>query len=76
MADQNDMWDDNDLSPRDPTLPIFFVDRQCILCSVCADAAPHNFHLSAEDDHNVVYQQPADPSDAIGRLHQEGTTNA
>lgn len=82
MADRNAMWSDNELHPLDPTLPVFFVDSQCILCSVCADAAPRNFRLSRDQDHNVVYKQPADaqeldqclealencPVDAIGKF--------
>ena len=36
----------------------FYVDEECILCSVCSDAAPNNFRMSDDEDHDVVYKQP------------------
>ena len=36
----------------------FYVDKDCILCSVCSDAAPNNFRLSKEEDHDVCFKQP------------------
>lgn len=36
----------------------FFVDKDCILCSVCSDAAPNNFRMSDEEDHDICYKQP------------------
>ena len=38
----------------------FYVDKECILCSVCSDAAPNNFRMSDDEDHDICYKQPAD----------------
>ena len=60
MADPNDSWEDN----IGGTTTIagkklsFFVDKECILCSVCSDAAPNNFKVSDDDDHDIWYKQP------------------
>ena len=51
MADKNDKYQDN-VPGR------WFVDRKCILCSVCSEAAPNNFKESSEQDHDIVYKQP------------------
>ncbi|MFT4625994.1 MAG: ferredoxin [Myxococcota bacterium] len=36
----------------------FYVDQECILCTVCSEAAPANFRLSADEDHDVCFRQP------------------
>ncbi len=36
----------------------FYVDQECILCSVCSDAAPNNFRMSDMEDHDICYKQP------------------
>lgn len=36
----------------------FYVDRDCILCSVCSDAAPNNFRMSDQEDHDICFKQP------------------
>jgi ferredoxin len=36
----------------------FYVDRECIICSVCSDCAPKNFKVSDDGDHDIVYKQP------------------
>jgi len=51
MADINEKWDDNVAGK-------WFVDKSCILCSVCATVAPDNFRESEQGDHDVVYKQP------------------
>ena len=51
MADRNDKWPDNVPGK-------FYVDRECILCSVCSDAAPMNFRMSDDEDHDICYKQP------------------
>ena len=51
MADKNDKFKDN--APGK-----FYVDRECIVCSVCADAAPNNFRESDDGDHDICYKQP------------------
>jgi ferredoxin len=60
VAEKERMWEDNELRRLKPGYPVFYVDRECILCSVCQDAAPACFRLSESEDHNVVYKQPAD----------------
>ena len=51
MADKNDKYSDNVPGK-------YYVDRECIFCNVCADAAPKNFKISNAGTHDVVYKQP------------------
>ena len=51
MADRNDKWEDNVKGK-------FYVDKECIFCSVCSDCAPANFRMSADETHDTVYKQP------------------
>jgi ferredoxin len=51
MADPNEKWGDNVPGK-------FYVDKECILCSLCCDLAPNNFKESGEGDHDIVYKQP------------------
>ena len=51
MADPNDKFHDN-IGGK------FYVDSQCILCSLCHELAPANFKESEDGDHDVVYKQP------------------
>ena len=51
MADPSERWEDNVTGP-------WFVDRSCILCSLCSEIAPHSFKESDDGDHDVVYHQP------------------
>lgn len=51
MADPNDRWEDN--APGK-----WYVDRQCILCSLCSELAPNNFKEADSGDHDFVYKQP------------------
>ncbi len=53
MADRMERWADNVPGK-------FYVDQECILCSVCTDAAPNNFRMSDDEDHDIVYKQPED----------------
>ena len=65
VADKNDKWPDN----IDGFVIItgkkvsFYVDYECILCSVCSDAAPKNFKISDDDDHDIqrLYPGPRGP---------------
>ena len=60
MADRTDQWEDNiggHIRVNGKRLS-FYVDRECILCSVCSDAAPNNFRMSDDEDHDIVYKQP------------------
>jgi ferredoxin len=56
MADKTRKWDDN--VPGG-----FYVDKECILCSLCSDLAPKNFKESPEGDHDIVYKQPESPEE-------------
>ena len=56
MADPKNKWPDNVPGK-------FYVDKECILCSVCADAAPNNFKMSDDEDHDVVFKQPENPEE-------------
>ena len=51
MADKRDKFDDNVKGK-------FYVDRECIFCHVCSSAAPKNFKVSDDGDHDYVYKQP------------------
>ena len=51
MADKHDKFHDNVKGK-------FYVDRECIFCHVCSDAAPKNFRASEDGDHDYVYKQP------------------
>lgn len=51
MADKNDKFSDN-------VSGAFYVDRECIFCHVCSQAAPENFKASDDGDHDYVYKQP------------------
>ncbi len=60
MADPKNAWEDN--AGGDATLGgkrvAFYVDKECILCSVCSDAAPKNFRMSDDEDHDICFKQP------------------
>ena len=60
MADKNDKWEDNvgGSSTVAGKRVSFYVDRECILCSVCTDEAPENFKISDDEDHDICYKQP------------------
>lgn len=51
MAEVSERWEDN--APG-----AWYVDKSCILCSLCVDLAPNNFKESEQGDHDVVYKQP------------------
>ncbi len=51
MADKANKFADN-LAGK------FYVDKECILCSLCVDIAPENFKESDDGDHDFVYKQP------------------
>lgn len=51
MADKADRYEEN--------VPgAWYVDKKCILCSVCSEAAPNNFKEAPSGDHDYVYKQP------------------
>ena len=51
MAKKEDRFEDNVKGP-------WYVDRSCILCSLCAELAPTVFKESPQADHDHVYKQP------------------
>jgi ferredoxin len=62
VADPTNKWEDNvveNVTIEGKTVS-FYVDKECILCSVCSDAAPNNFRMSDDEDHDIVYKQPSD----------------
>jgi ferredoxin len=61
MADPKNIWKDNTRgeSVIAGKRVSFYVDMECILCSVCSDAAPNNFRMSDDEDHDICYKQPA-----------------
>jgi ferredoxin len=60
VADPKNIWKDNKKgeSVVNGKRVSFFVDMECILCSVCSDAAPNNFRMSDDEDHDICYKQP------------------
>ena len=56
MADKNNKWEDNVPGK-------WYVDKQCILCSVCEQVAPDNFRVADAGDHDIVYKQPETPEE-------------
>ncbi len=62
MADPTDKWEDNigGEAVIGAKRVSFYVDKECILCSVCSDAAPENFKMSDDEDHDVCFKQPTD----------------
>lgn len=58
MADWKNRW------PEQPN-GRFYVDRECINCTVCSDAAPNNFRPVDDDSHKFVYKQPESPEEEI-----------
>lgn len=51
MADKANKYSDNVQGK-------FYVDSQCILCSLCHEVAPANFKESDAGDHDFVFKQP------------------
>jgi ferredoxin len=73
VADPRDRWPDNvgGESWIDGRRWSFYTDRQCIFCAVCTDAAPANFRQSTQEDHDVVYKQPASAQELAACLQAE-----
>ena len=65
MADFNNRWEDNvgGTAVVGGKKVGFFVDKECILCSVCSDAAPNNFRMSDAEDHDICFKQPSDAAE-------------
>lgn len=62
MADPANKYPDN-VSGK------WYVDTQCILCSLCHEIAPSNFKEADSGDHDFVYKQPENETEA--KLCQE-----
>ena len=56
MADKSNKYSDNVTGK-------FYVDSQCILCSLCHEVAPANFKESDAGDHDFVFKQPENPEE-------------
>ena len=69
VADPTDIWSDNIKGENtiNGKRVSFYVDMECILCSVCSDAAPNNFRMSDDEDHDICFKQP-DGEDDFGAL--------
>lgn len=52
MISSNEIYSDNIAGK-------FFVDKSCIDCGLCSEIAPSNFCRSKQQDHDIVYKQPA-----------------
>ncbi|MBF0289058.1 MAG: ferredoxin [SAR324 cluster bacterium] len=52
MAELSLRWTDNVAGP-------YYVDEECIDCSLCSEIAPDNFRINEEAGHDYVYKQPA-----------------
>jgi len=57
MADKGERYEDNVPGK-------WYVDKKCILCSVCSEAAPLNFRESSDGDHDCVFKQPENNDEA------------
>lgn len=68
MADPNDQWEDNigGESTVDGKRVSFYVDRECILCSVCSECAPKNFREAEDMDHDICFKQPENEEELRG----------
>ncbi len=56
MADPKNKYSDNVPGK-------WYVDNQCILCSLCSEVAPANFKEAEGGDHDFVYKQPENPEE-------------
>ena len=89
MAEFHHRWPDNvDEDGIVEGRPVrFFVDTECISCTVCSELAPAHFRLADTEDHDVCFRQPADveqlaacrdaleacPVEAIGERYSAGS---
>ena len=62
LSGADNIWEDNvgGQVTIDGETVSFYVDQECILCSVCSDAAPNNFRMSDDEDHDICFKQPDD----------------
>lgn len=58
MGDKNEIYEDN--VPGQ-----WYVDKKCILCSVCSETAPNNFKEAGSGDHDVVFKQPENTQETM-----------
>ena len=56
MADKIERYEDNVTGK-------WYVDKKCILCSVCSEAAPKNFKVAPSGDHDFGFKQPETPEE-------------
>jgi ferredoxin len=58
MANKTNAWRDN--APG-----AWYVDKDCILCGLCENVAPHNFKEAASGDHFILIEQPEDDAERV-----------
>ena len=65
MADPKDKFEDNigGFSIAAGKKVSFYVDRECILCSVCEEVAPKNFRMNDDESHDICFKQPEDEAE-------------
>jgi len=51
MANKDERWDDN-------AAGAWYIDKSCIMCSLCVQLAANNFKESDAGDHDIVCKQP------------------
>ncbi|HBQ60589.1 MAG TPA: hypothetical protein DD671_13445, partial [Balneolaceae bacterium] len=58
MADKTEKWEDNigGFSIVAGKKVSFYVDKECILCSVCEEVAPSNFRMNDDDSHDICFK--------------------
>ncbi len=62
MSNAAESWEDNATGS-------WYVDKSCILCSLCVQLAPNNFKESDAGDHDFVYKQP-DTEDELAQCEE------
>ena len=65
MPDPKHAWPDNDPTPSvvGATTVWYYVDENCIACTVCSEVAPDHFRLADTEDHDICYRQPQTPTE-------------
>ena len=58
MGDRSQRYEDN-------VAGTWYVDKKCILCSVCSEAAPNNFNEADAGDHDFVFKQPENDTEVM-----------
>ena len=66
MPDTEERWSDN-VPGR------YYVNKDCVVCTVCSDMAPLHFTLAKDEDHYFVSLQPRnEKEEAVVKAAMEG----